>query len=623
MTSDPKAPGAAAVYLYREETTDDKLHYHSLYVRLKVLTEKGKEEATVHVPYERGAFKVTDIQGRTIHADGTVIPLTAKPSDLTDVKTKGYQLNTMVFTLPSVEVGSILEYRLQIRYDDDMVSSPQWDVQQPYYLHKAHYQFVPSEAWGISNSRGDNLNRLMWSETNTTYGKVVTDARGRYTYDATDVPAIPTDDWMPPLNSLVLKVKFYYTQYGSGAEFWEKEGKRWGKDADHFAEPSKTLQDAARGMVAANDTDEQKARKIYAAVMKLDNTTFTREKSAAERKNEKLKAIKNAEDVWKQQSGDDDELALLYVALAKAAGLKAYPMEVVARNRAMFDPTFLSLSQLDDYIAIVEVGGQEVFLDPGQKDCPFGLLHWKHAFAGGLRGSDKGAMYGRTPAATYKQTEQTRVADLTLDASGNVTGTVRFVMSGERALRWRQKVLESDTDEVKKEFNESIRGDLPDGVIADFDHFLGLEDYNSNLVGVVKVSGGMGSATGKHFFLPGLFFESRARHPFVAEDKREIPIDVQYPVLLQDQQTYHLPEGYSVDSLPAVTSLDWPNHALLRIKATTDGETATITRTLIYNYTLLDPKEYGDLHGFYQKVATADQQQVVLARGAATAAKGN
>lgn len=623
MTSDPKAPGAAAVYLYREETTDDKLHYHSLYVRLKVLTEKGKEEATVHVPYERGAFKVTDIQGRTIHADGTMIPLTAKPSDLTDVKTKGYQLNTMVFTLPSVEVGSILEYRLQIRYDDDMVSSPQWDVQQPYYLHKAHYQFVPSEAWGISNSRGDNLNRLMWSETNTTYGKVVTDARGRYTYDATDVPAIPTDDWMPPLNSLVLKVKFYYTQYGSGAEFWEKEGKRWGKDADHFAEPSKTLQDAARGMVAANDTDEQKARKIYAAVMKLDNTTFTREKSAAERKNEKLKAIKNAEDVWKQQSGDDDELALLYVALAKAAGLKAYPMEVVARNRAMFDPTFLSLSQLDDYIAIVEVGGQEVFLDPGQKDCPFGLLHWKHAFAGGLRGSDKGAMYGRTPAATYKQTEQTRVADLTLDASGNVTGTVRFVMSGERALRWRQKVLESDTDEVKKEFNESIRGDLPDGVIADFDHFLGLEDYNSNLVGVVKVSGGMGSATGKHFFLPGLFFESRARHPFVAEDKREIPIDVQYPVLLQDQQTYHLPEGYSVDSLPAVTSLDWPNHALLRIRATTDGETATITRTLIYNYTLLDPKEYGDLHGFYQKVATADQQQVVLARGAATAAKGN
>ena len=58
MTSDPKAPGADAVYLYREEKTDDNLHYHSYLVRIKVLTEKGKELATVRIPYER-----TKLQG--------------------------------------------------------------------------------------------------------------------------------------------------------------------------------------------------------------------------------------------------------------------------------------------------------------------------------------------------------------------------------------------------------------------------------------------------------------------------------------------------------------------------------------------------------------------------------
>ena len=42
MTADPKAPGASAVYLYREETTDDALHFHSIYERIKALTEKGK-----------------------------------------------------------------------------------------------------------------------------------------------------------------------------------------------------------------------------------------------------------------------------------------------------------------------------------------------------------------------------------------------------------------------------------------------------------------------------------------------------------------------------------------------------------------------------------------------------
>ena len=624
MTADPKAPGAAAVYLYREETTDDNLHYHSYYVRVKILTEKGKELATVHVPYEHGQFKVTNIEGRTIHSDGTVIQLTAKLSDLMEVKTKNFQENTMVFTLPSVEVGSILEYRLQIRYDDNLVSSPTWEVQQAYFVHKAHYMFTPSSNGGtyITNSRGQTLNRLMWMVHAGPGNAVAHDARGRYTFDVVDVPAIPSDDWMPPLNSLNWQVEFYYTAYTSSQEFWIEEGKHWLKEADQFANPSKGLHEAVGEIVATGDPEEMKARKIYEAVMKLDNTSFTREKSDIERKKEKLKEIKDAEDVWKQKSGSASELALLYVALARAAGLQAYPMEVVNRNRAIFDPMYLSTNQLDDYIAIVMIGGKDVFLDPGQKDCPFGLLHWKHTMAGGVRGSTKGALYTMTSVATYKDNLVSRVADVTIDSDSNITGTLRFVMSGAPALHWRQIALQNDADEVKKQFNESMRSYIPDGVQADFDHFLGLDDYNANLIGVVKVSGNMGSATGKHFFLPGLFFESRAAHPFVAEDKREIPIDVHYPELDQDDVTYRLPTGFSVESAPQVTSVAWPQHAQMKIAAANAGGAVTVSRVMAYNYTMLDAKDYADLHDFYQKVATADQQQLVLTR-ASVAAKGN
>src|ERR1700757_4102093 len=66
MTADPKAPGAPAVFLYREETTDNANHFISEYARIKVLTEAGKEWATVDVPYwGRGTPPV--IAGRTIH----------------------------------------------------------------------------------------------------------------------------------------------------------------------------------------------------------------------------------------------------------------------------------------------------------------------------------------------------------------------------------------------------------------------------------------------------------------------------------------------------------------------------------------------------------------------------
>ena len=54
MTSDPLAPGAAAVYLNVDEIANDPIHFHSVYERIKVLTEKGKELATVEVPYFKG-----------------------------------------------------------------------------------------------------------------------------------------------------------------------------------------------------------------------------------------------------------------------------------------------------------------------------------------------------------------------------------------------------------------------------------------------------------------------------------------------------------------------------------------------------------------------------------------
>jgi hypothetical protein len=622
MTSDSKAPGADAVYLYREEKTDDNLHYHSYYVRLKVLTEKGKELATVRTPYERRNFKVTDIQGRTIHRDGTLIPLTAKPSDLTDVKTKDFQVNTMVFTLPNVEVGSILEYRLQIRYEDSTVSSPTWQIQQPYFVHKAHYQFEPSRYLAdITDSRGNAANNLMYALILDNGTKMKHDVTGRFSLDVDDVPPVPKDDWMPPLNTINWRAEFYYSGYPTGAEFWRSEGKRWTKETERFADPSKPLKNAIAELVAASDSEEQKARKIYAAVMKLDNTDFTREKSSAERKSEKLKAIRNAEDVWLQKSGSSDDLALLYVALARAADLHVYPMQVVDRDRAIFDPNYLTLSQLDDYIVDVVLNGKDVYLDPGQKMCPFGLLHWKHSFASGLRLTDNGSVGATTPMGSYTTTAFDRVADLNIDEAGNLKGTARFILTGQEALYWRQLSIRNDETEVKKQFDEVIRTDMPDGVQADFNHFIALSDYNSNLVAMVDVSGNLGTSTGKRFFLPGLFFEAHARHPFVAQDKRTTLVDVHYPKMEGDQVTYHLPTGFAVETAPQTADISWPSHAVFKVKTSVSGNDVTVVRTVAFNFAVLPSKDYGDLHDFYQKIATADQQQLVLTR--AQVAKGN
>ena len=65
---------------------------------------------------------------------------------------------------------------------------------------------------------------------------------------------------------------FYYTYAEPGAEFWRIRSKQWAKDTEHFTNPSGTLRRRSSEIVSPADTEEQKARKIYAAVMKLDNT---------------------------------------------------------------------------------------------------------------------------------------------------------------------------------------------------------------------------------------------------------------------------------------------------------------------------------------------------------------
>jgi len=621
MTAEAKAPGAAAVYLYREETVDDNLHYHSLYVRIKVLTEKGKELATVSVPYFKGEGQITDVRARTIHADGTVIPLDVKPSDLMEEKLAKFQVNKVVFTLPSAEVGSILEYRWQLRYPDEQLSSPDWEIQQPYYVRKAHYVFTPFKYMErVTDSKGNSASKLMYTTMLGPGEKVAQDASGRYSVDVSDVLPLVDEEYMPPVSSWMERVTFYYTPYTSKEDYWKHSGEDWSKSVNRFAAESKTLKDAVAGIVAAGDSDEQKARKLYDAVMALENTDYTRKKSEAELKQQHLRNIKNAEDVWTQKGGDSDQIAKLYLAMARVAGLKANAFYVCNRDRTIFNPYYLSMRQFDDVLVTVMLNGKDLPLDPGKKFATFGMLDWRHTMAGGLLQGDKGVTLASTPQIVYKDAATLRIANLTIGRDGSVTGTARISMSGPVAVRWRELALENDEDEVKKRFNEHLKEMVPDGVSAEFDHFLGLDDYHAQLMGVVKISGTIGTVTGKRVFLPAMFFESRARHPFVAEEKRETAVDMEHGAIDRDEVTYELPEGFSVESAPADASLPWAGHAAFQVKSVPGKNGITVSRTFARAFTLLLPKEYPDLREYYQKIATADQQQLVLTTAPVVAA---
>lgn len=610
MTSEPGAPGAAVTCLAMSVRDDyNRGQIHQIYVRLKVLTDEGRKYADIEIPSDSDlVFK--SVEARTVHSDGSVVVFSGEPYDKLIEKDKHSQRTAKVITLPDVQVGSILEYRIVYGLGSYVSYYPRWYVQRRFFVRKAHYEYAP-----------DQLNYLIprFFPVLPKGAEVSVDTKRKvYSLDIEDVPPLVDEDYQPPMESLSYRVLFYYTDAKSPEEFWKKEGESWSKSVDGFLYPS-DLRAAAAQITGGNASAMERAKALYSAVMKLENTDFTRERTNAENKANRVK-IENAVDIWKAKRGYSNEIALLYVAMARASGLSAYAARVVDRSRAVFLPEYASMSQLDDFIAIVNVDGKDVFLDPGERYCPFGVLDWKHAGTRGLRQTEHGAELIATPALGYKSASVTRSADLSIDASGSVMGTLRVSMTGVSALVWRQGALRSDELEVDKRLVETLQKGLPESLEIKVNEIKGLSDYEAPLVAAIDVKGTLGNVAGKRLIVPATLFATDSLDPF-EEKTRVNPVDLEFPYVMQDEVTIHVPESLTVESVPQNAEVTLPRNALYRAVFKHENAEIKSSRLLLIANNLYSTDEYGTLRDFFQKFNAKDKEPAIL-RVSSSAANG-
>jgi hypothetical protein len=608
MTSDPKAPNAGAEYLNLEIRSGGGTAV-DVYARIKIFTEKGKDEySDIRLDYVKGGGGFSAVDARTIHTDGTIIPFTGKPYDKELVSFGGITRMQKVFSMPDVQIGSILEFRCQI---SSLYGSSGWYIQQSLFVRKASFHYFARSEYPM------HMTQILPAGV-----KVTGTPMSGYDLVMEDVPPLPDEDYSPPMYAMGYRVQFLYTNYTSAAEFWKSEGKAWSGDVNDVTYPSGKLKDAVEQLVAPGDTDEQKLEKIYAAVMKLENTDFTRERTKEENKAQKVK-IKTANDVWTAQRGDGADLTLLFVTMARAAKMKAYVMYVTDRSEDIFLKDVPSWSQLDDLIAIVNVGGKETYFDPGERYCEFGKLKWTHTWTGGLRQTDfNGAQLATTPTPVFTDTDITRKAEMQMDADGTIHGSIQIRMTGDEALRWRQEALRTDEDETKKKFEDSLQEDMAPGVRVKTRQFAALTDYTQPLVATMDVSGNMGTKTGHRYLVPATFFEAHATAPFVSAD-RENPVYMHYPYVVQDQFRLVLPGNASVESVPQDAQIPFVPNADFVSKYRGAGTGYQYARRVRVANILYDSKDYPALRDFFQKVSAQDQSQLVVKLAPAMAASGS
>jgi len=419
---------------------------------------------------------------------------------------------------------------------------------------------------------------------------------------------------MPPESALKYRVEFVY-KTGSPetdqTKFWKERGKSWYEWFNSFVDKKKTMEQAVTGIVSSGDSPEVKLQKIYARVLQVRNLSFEKEKTEQEAKRDKQEDIHNVEDVWRLGYGSARQVNWLFIALARAAGIEAGCVYVSTRNSYFFDQRMLNPSQLNTDVVLVKLQGKDLYLDPGAKFAPFGILPWSETQVVGMALDKDGGTWVQTSLLDSSAAKIERKADLTLSEDGTLEGKLTVTYEGIEALGMRTDERDEDDASRKTTLEDLVKEAVPVAIEVELTNKPDWATASPTLVAEyhLKVSGWVAGAGRRALFPMGLF-SANEKHVF-EHAARIYPVYFHNPYLTSDEITVTLPVGWKVASVPAPVNRGGKVIGYI-LKADNDQAVLRITRTLHDEIVWLDKDKYGALQSFFQEVRTGDEQQVVL-----------
>jgi len=607
MTSLPQAPGAPAVYLYKQVDRDDNNNDESVYLRLKILTDEGRKYGNVEIRYVKGFESVGRIEARTLHPDGRIDTFNGAMYDKPLLEAHGAKYLAKAFDLPAVEPGCIVEYRYTRRINAyGWVWGSHWILSEDLFTREAKFSLIPNRY--VS---------MRWSWPNGLPPGTVEPRKekGRVLLEVHDVPAFVTEDYLPPEDTLRYRVDFTYVNdphlEKDPVAFWTKFGKEAYHEVERFVDQRAAMQRAVAQVVQSDDSPEAKLRKIYARVQGLRNLSYERARSEEEKSSEGLKSARDVEDIWNHGYGTQEQLTWLFVALARAAGLPADAAHGSSRDRYLFDPRLMNFSQLNIPLAVVALGGRDLYLSPAVPYTPFGLVPWWATDVRVLRLTAAGGTWTTTPLPDASASRIEHKAALKL-SSGTLDGKLIVRFTGLEAS-WRRLAERDEDDTARREFLErEVEGSVPTGVNVKLTNQPAWSDSESELVAEYDLQiPGWAQGAGRRQLLPVGVFSNGERHTF-EHTGRVHQIYFDFPYQHDDDVTIEVPAGWRVVSVPQAHTLDLKGIAY---KISTEGapQSLHLTRQVALSLYRTDVKSYESLQKFFQFVRTADEEQALVA----------
>jgi len=437
-------------------------------------------------------------------------------------------------------------------------------------------------------------------------------SKGLFELEMNNVPAFEPEELMPPQGDYKPVVRFYHgPQEGASSFFWSMQATGLSAMFNRIIGENKEIRNAAMEASQSAHEPEEVLRRLYARAQQVRNLSYEHERTEAELKKEELKENKNALDVLKHGYGTREDITIFFVALARAAGFTANVVMTTDRTESLFPRNHSYPGYYESIIAAVRLNSREMYLDPGTRFCPFGLVRWFRTASPALELRGAGGTFFDVPAADQEKAIMLRQAQLTLAPDGKLTGTITVRYEAGEALEHRLMALGSDEAGRKTAMADELKQWLPEGANVALQDSSNWELADQPLLGTFAIEiPNYASVAGKKLVVPTSLFQTRQKTAFQAAE-RKYPVYFPYAFSEFDVVIIELPEGMAVENFPTAIEAKLPFAEYRNSSKMAENRIVT-TRSLLLKQYFFATEKYGSIKDFFGQVKTGDEAHAVL-----------
>ncbi|AWI09789.1 hypothetical protein CKA38_11495 [Ereboglobus luteus] len=606
-------PEAGAEILLRMRQIDDSEYIAPAtdeYFRIKIFNEKGVRQFTkVDITCEPGERFVTS-GARVIKPDGTIINVDEKAFyDRITIKYGGKKARTRSFSFPQLEPGDIAEYKYCITANDNIVAARFYFLSEIPTRH-AVFRIKPAP---LAASYKTMAYFYKCDEV-----KVQHDDDGFNCIELKNLPAHVPEPCMEPDQDAQPWILFYPVMRGQTAQaFWEKTAKDAGKRVERYAKkPSKLVRETATRIVANATSTEEKLARIndYCRTNIVNYWVYTPKGGH----DEKIRAMRDRspDELIKTKLGNSDDIPVLFVALARAAGIDARIALCANRNDGVFKMTLPIEYYLNEIFIAVKLDKGWRMYDPAHNMVSLGMLRWQNEGVPALIVMPKGAEWITTAMTSAKRSLTKRTAKLRLNEEGTLFGDVTIEYSGQAEITARYQFHNETDKRIEELVKEDVQARLPNAELTD------INVTNSGnvlkplvLTYSVKVPG-YAERTGQRLFIQPCFFTKGEPARFT-RDTRTHNMFFRYGESFKDEVTIQVPAGFALEEGSAPVNLEPGNWGYYKTSIALKKKTNEIiyTREFAFAPLLVPAEAYKAVKYIFDTVHSRDSHTLTLRSG--------